>query len=46
MECLITEATRITPTSETLLDVTLINKPEIFKVSGSFNPEINDHHLI
>ena len=46
MQCLITKPTRITPTSETLLDVILTNKPNLFRGSGSFNPEISDHHLI
>ena len=46
MQCLITKPTRITPTSETLLDVILTNKPNLFRNSGSFNPEISDHHLI
>ena len=46
MHCLITKPTRITPTLETLLDVTLTNKPNLFRTSGSFNPEISDHHLI
>ena len=46
LQCLITKPTRITPTSETLLDVILTNKPNLFRTSGSFNPEIRDHHLI
>ena len=46
MQCLITEPTRITPTSETLLDVILTNKSNLFRTECSFNPEIWDHHLI
>lgn len=46
LECLITEPTRIACTSATLLDVILTNKPEHFRASGVFNPEISDHHLI
>ena len=45
-KCLITEPTRVTPTSESLLDVILTNKPELFKASGVFNPELSDHHFI
>ena len=43
---MITEATRITPKSETLLDVILTNKPDMFKQCGTFNPEISIHNLI
>lgn len=39
------ELTRITCTSETLLDVILTNKPEHFRASGLSNPEISDHHI-
>ena len=47
LRCLITKPTRITPTSETLLDhVILTSKPYLFRTSGSFNPGISDHHLI
>ena len=46
LECLIKDPTRITPTSETLLDVILTNKPELFKASGVLNLEISDHHLV
>ena len=46
LQCLITKPTRITKTSETLLDVILTTKPEIFKHCGVINPEISDHHLI
>ena len=46
MQCLITGPTRIRPTSETLLDVILTNKSNLFRTEGSFNSEICDHHLI
>ena len=46
LECLIKDPTRIMPTSETLLDVILTNKPELFKTSGALNPEMSDHHLV
>lgn len=46
LECLIKDPTRITPTSETPLDVILTNKPELFKTSGVLNPEMSDHHLV
>ena len=45
LECLITEPTRVTNTSSTLLDVILTNKPQLFKRSGILNPEISDHYL-
>ena len=46
LECLVTEPTRITCTSATLLDVILTNRPDHFRASGVFNPEISDHNLI
>jgi len=47
LECMITRPTRVTPVSETLIDVILTNKPGMFKISGSFDPEIlSDHHLV
>lgn len=46
LECLITEPTKITCTSATLLDVILTNKPDHFRASGVFNPEISDRNLI
>lgn len=45
-ECLITKPTRITCTPATLLDVIQTNKPDHFRASGVFNPEISDHNLI
>ena len=46
LQCLITKPTRITKTSETLLDVILTTKPEIFRQCGVINPVISDHYLI
>ena len=46
VQSMITEATRITIKSETLLDVILTNNPDMFKECGTFNPEISDHNLI
>ncbi|XP_048578931.1 uncharacterized protein LOC125560702 [Nematostella vectensis] len=46
LECLIKDPTRVTPTSDTLLDVILTNKPELFRASGVLNPEMSDHHLV
>jgi hypothetical protein len=46
LECLIKEPTRVTKNSSTLKDVILTNKPELFKKSGVFNPEISDHCMI
>ena len=46
LECLITEPTRITAHSETLLDVILNNNPELFKKCGTHQPEMSDHHLV
>ena len=43
---MITRPTRVTPVSETLIDFILTNKPGMFKSSGSFDPEISDHHLV
>ena len=40
MQYLITGPTRIRPTSETLLDVILTNKSNLFRTEGSFNSEI------
>ena len=46
LQCLITKPTRITKTSETLLDVILTTKPNMFKRCCVINPEISDHHLV
>ena len=42
VQSMITEATRITIKSETLLDVILTNNPDMFKECGTFNPETSD----
>eukprot|EP00794_Sanderia_malayensis_P003961 gene3961-4511_t len=44
--CLIKQPTRITSTSQTLIDVFLTNKPEYHKLSGLFDPGISDHCMI
>ena len=44
--CLINSPTRITNVSSTLIDVLLINRPDHFIKSGTFDPEISDHCLI
>ena len=46
LTCLITEPTRVTMHSQTLLDVLLTNTPEMFTRCGVYNPEISDHYLI
>ena len=46
LECLITNPTRITDLSSTLIDVMLMNKPDILTKAGTINPEISDHCLI
>ena len=46
MQCLITKPTRITSTSDWETNVILTNKPNIFRMWGSFNTEISDYHLI
>lgn len=38
--------TQPTPTSETLLDVIMSNKPGLYRSCGSFDPEISDHHIV
>ena len=46
LECMVTEPTRITARSETLLDVILTNNPELFKKYGTHQPEMSNHHLV
>lgn len=46
MECFIKEPTRITTSTETLIDIILTNKPHLFEQSGVLFPEISDHGLI
>ena len=45
LECLVTMPTRVTDTTESLLDVILTNKPHYFKESGVYNPEVSDHEF-
>jgi len=49
-ECLITKSTRVenrgATMTETLIDVLLSNKPELFKYSGNYYPSLSDHALI
>ena len=45
LECLITNPTRITNLSSTLIDVILTKRPDIFTKAGTYNPEIGDHCL-
>ena len=44
--CLITESTRVTITSQTLLDVILTNKPEMFNKTGVADLGSSDHFMI
>ena len=46
LTCLIDKPTRVTLTTETLIDVLLPNKPETFVLSGILNPGLSDHALI
>ena len=46
LTCLIDKPTRVTATTETLIDVLLTNKPETFVSSGILNPGLSDHALI
>ena len=43
---LITEPTRVTPTSATLIDLTLTNRPEYISESGIIHLGISDHSLV
>ena len=43
LQCMISEPTRITPNSATLLDVILTTTPELFRKCGTYDPEISDH---
>ena len=45
-KCLVKDPTRVTPTSSTLLDVILTNKPDFNTASGVLNPEISYHYLV
>ena len=46
LKCLIEEATRITTTSRTLIDVILTNKPELFDTAGVIDFGLSDHAMI
>lgn len=50
LKCLINDATRIErrgqTTTNTLIDVLLTNRPELFKSSGTYQPSLSDHALI
>ena len=46
LNCLITEPTRCTDSSQTLIDVILTNKPEYFEMSGQFDAGMSDHGLM
>jgi len=46
LKCLINKPTRITPSSETLIDVVLTSNKNKFLRAGAFNPDISDHHLV
>ena len=46
LQCMISEPTRITVTSQTLLDVLLTNAPQLFKKCGTYDPGISDHRLV
>ena len=46
LDCLISEPTRLTTTSQTLIDVLLTNNKRRFLTSGTMEPHISDHRLI
>ena len=46
LTCLINKPTRTTETSQTLIDVILRNKPEIFKESDVYDPGLSDHAMV
>lgn len=46
MTCVITRPTRITNNTQTLIDVILTNKPELFKNCGVCDVGISDHALV
>ena len=46
MTQLITDKTRVTECSETLLDVILITNPELHRASGVVKRTLNDHYMI
>lgn len=46
LTCVITRPTQITTNSQTLIDVILTNKPELFKECGVCDVGISDHALV
>ena len=46
LTCLVTEPTRITDTSQTLLDVLLTNQPDLFKNAGVSDIGLSDHCMV
>eukprot|EP00794_Sanderia_malayensis_P001606 gene1606-1777_t len=46
LDCLITEPTRCTDLSQTLIDVILTNKPEYFEMSGQLDMGMSDHNIV
>ena len=46
LECLIKKPTRVTKTSQTLLDVMMTNKPELFRTANVYDPGISDHAMV
>lgn len=46
LECLVKKPTRITNNSETLLDVIITNKPELFVECDVYDPQISDHAMV
>ena len=46
LKCLISEPTGVTQNHSSLLDVILTNKPELFRESGVYNPEVSDQCMI
>ena len=46
LTCLINEPTRVTPTSQTLVDVILTNKPESTPFAGVTDFGLSDHRIV
>lgn len=46
MQNMIKEATHITPSTETLIDVIATNKPEFVRTTGEFPLGVTDHSLV
>lgn len=45
LQCLINQPTRVTNTTQTLIDVILTNQPDLAQKSGVYNPKLSDHSL-